>query len=340
VTPARVESVLELLGLRVASRHHQRAWLTCPWCAKPNEPPSKATKFFVRLRGAVKNRRGEMVDAAGFYHCFRCHRGGTLVDLVSRLRRVNFLQAARIVHGIEDAPPEKVAIRLVEPTQGVRRARYKLPPGIAFEPLEAWVSGARDFVVERYRLTAREVIDFRIGYAVDGRLAGRVVVPWLDARGRPAGYSARTFVDDPKRYDTPPEADGADQSVMVGEHLWPPMHERKRFTIAVTEGAFNAIAVRRAILPLLGGRDFPVAALGDSAPAALQVAKLSAFETVVVVTDPDAPGDKAAAALESMLGRHVRTIRARPPVGTDAAEMPEEETRSLVGGRLRAAGAL
>lgn len=315
----RTEAVLESLGLTAVQKRGGRAWMLCVF-----HEDHAPTNFFVRLSG----------DRAGQSHCFACGGGGSIYTLVERVRGCTREQARAFVQTLgRNYEPPRRAMRIREPLPTLGRRGFRMPPEVIFEPLASWVSLARE-EAEHRGLTQDEVDLFEIGYAVDGaRLAGRIVLPWLGTGRVLAGYSARTFCGAEPRYQTPSDYENADRSVMFGEHLWPSLdRENRRPVVVVTEGAFNALAVRR-VCP-----DVAVAALGGSTVDPMQVLKLATFRRVVLVTDPDIAGEKAAKALGSMLGRNAELGRVRLPEGKDAddilRERGVEDLRSRLGREL------
>lgn len=308
---SRIETVLTALGLEVVDRRGGRAWLRCPYHGS-----EQAGAFFVRLIG---KRQGQN-------HCFSCKKGGTLRELVMHVKSCGEDAAIEFITNAEKGfEKPKLRARVVARPPMLGRSRFQMPPEIIYEPLKDWLSMAQDYARERCRITDEEVELFGIGHAVDGRLACRIVLPWLGAGRIAGGYSARTYIDAEPKYLTPAEKDGADRATMFGEHLWPPLGQRK--IVAVTEGALNGMAVRRA-------RPLPIAALGGSEIDPLQVTKLATFEYVLLVTDPDPAGNKAAFQLERSLMRHVKLGRADVPRGKDALDIQRERGLEALGALL------
>lgn len=293
----RTELVLEAIGIEVVHRRGRRIWARCPF-----HESERASTFFVRVAG----------DRSGQNHCFSCKKGGGLTALVMHMRDCDRDAAVAFIAALgKGYEPPRVRARVVRGPPRMVRSRFVMPREVILEPLAEWVTLARRYAESR-GITAEEVELFGLGYAVDGRLSGRIILPWLGAGRVLGGYSARTFVDEEPKYQTPPESDNADRAVMFGEHLWP--NGRGRRIVVVTEGALNALAVRRA-------HDVAVAALGGSEIDPMQVTKLATFARVVLLTDPDEAGNKAALALERMLSRHVETMRVVLPEGCDALDV-------------------
>lgn len=294
----RTEVVIAALGLEIASRRGPRAWLRCPY-----HDDKSPTNFFVRIAG----------ERSGQNHCFSCKRGGGLTYLVMHVRNCDEKAARAFIAALgKGYEPPRARVSVVSRQPRLGRARFTMPREVVFEPLADWVALAREYAEGR-GITQHEVERFGLGYAVDGRLAGRVVIPWLGAGRVAAGYSARTFVGAEPKYQTPPADVGADRSVMVGEHLWPPLGERR--VIAVVEGALNGIALQR-VAPAL-----PFGALGGSEVDPGHALKLATFPRVLLLTDPDMAGDAAAAHLERMLARYCETNRVVLPRGNDAMDL-------------------
>jgi DNA primase len=298
--PSRIEVVMGALKIDVARSRGRRAWALCPF-----HTDHDATNFFVRTTG----------DHAGTFHCFACKAKGNLIALVMHVRGIDFKAAKAFITTLgKNYEPPRARVRVVERPAILGRQRFALPREcIMGEPLAAWATLARRYVDSR-AISAEEIERYGLGYAVDGRLAGRVVFPVrVGPRATPASYSARSFVGAERKYLTPHETEGADLDAMFGEHLWPASPD-DRDVICVTEGAINALACARAT-------DFEASSISGSDVRPGHVIKLATFDCVVLLTDPDAAGDKAARGLASSLGRRSNVVRVRLPVGKDAADL-------------------
>ncbi len=194
---------------------------------------------------------------------------------------------------------------------------FTMPREFLREPLAEWVTPARRYAESR-GITALQVERWFLGYAVDGKLAGRIVIPTTSRTGFPQGYMARSFAEQRKRYLYPSAADRPNLDVMFGEFHWPAAFRRKEHEVVVTEGALNALAVERA-------RPGNLAALGGRHIRPMHVGKLATFGLVTILTDPDDAGDAAAKEIEACVGRHTKTRRVRLPEDRDANDMTREE---------------
>ena len=326
-----VEKILDSLGVTRGEIGRDRIWAVCPWHQPPDAPASWATTFFVRTKGTRTKKGGGQYSAAGQCHCFACGGGGSIRDLVMKVRGCSEEEASKFVRarGAPSGSKVEEVRRRVVVTRAERggRTSFEMPREVVFEPLDRWVSAAREEVTRR-GITAEEVERYGIGYAVDGaKLGGRVVVPWRDYWGRIGSYTARTFIGDGRKYTTPSAAENPDRDVVFGEHLWPAREVRR--VVVVTEGAFNAMAAARAMPGISVG-----AVGGADNYNAGQATRLSTFERALVLSDPDAAGDKLALALEMTLGRYVDVERVRLPRGEDAEDVGEERLRAALSDAL------
>jgi len=312
----RVEQILEKLGIDY-ERRGARLWALCPY-----HEDHKAS-WMIRPSG----------DRAGQHHCFVCKKGGGLVDLVMQRRGyANFHSAIEWLKNFKEAPPPPVNVINFE-VQPTTRKRFQIPKEVRFEPFSEWSTMPKRYLEQR-GVSAIQVDRWRIGYAVDSRLAGRIVIPvWTFAGGAddfvPWSYRARTFVDHETRYFFPKESDGPDLDKMFGQLYWPPVSDRRRARVYVTEGDFNALAIER-VAPGY------IASLGASDVRPAHTALLATFGEVVIVTDFDLAGEHAAELLIAALARHTRIDRVRFPKGEDPDSVtPEQRWKILETARPR-----
>lgn len=244
----------------------------------------------------------------GCHHCFGCSRGGTAIDLV--VARYEFsARSSAIAWIVERATgPLRHAATVRIVVGSARRPLFVLPGGVRFARYADWPAPARDYALSR-GIEEWQMARWGVGYAVDGRLAGRLVFPARDATSSITSYTARSFTRAPKRYIEPRREEGADPAAIFGEHLWPPTGSRR--AVVVTEGAINGLAAERV-------SRLPIAALYGSQVHLEQVLKVSSFTRAYVLTDPDLAGDRAAEKLEGALARHVEVARVILPRKTDA----------------------
>jgi DNA primase len=97
--------------------------------------------------------------------------------------------------------------------------------------------------VKNRKLAVDDILRYRIGYCETGPYAGRIVIPSYDEHGRLNYFTARTFYDGGMKYKNPP----ASKNVVCFENMvdWSE-------PVILCEGMFDAIALRRNAIPLLG----------------------------------------------------------------------------------------
>lgn len=255
-------------------------------------------------------------DRNGLHHCFGCKYQGTAIELTANVLGIQFGSAAEwIRERAMRTSARPLSVEVACPSY--RRPKFRLPPDVNFGRLADWPTPVRRYVESR-GITAAQVDEWAIGYALAGRLTGRIVLVARNASGHPVSYTARSFAKAPKRYLNPTEEERADTAAIWGEHLWPGPSKRKTIDLAITEGGFNALAVQRTGF----GNSLAVASLGGSHVHLSQLVKLGTFRRVAIVTDPDLAGDRAAEFIEGALIRHVASVkRAHLPRGEDPNTM-------------------
>lgn len=306
-----VDKLLRALG--ISAKRAGREWQAlCPYHA--DRKPS----------WSIRDQPGH--ERHGRHNCFSCGAGGDAVQLVADLLTLEREEALQWLaqSGITSDPDVPFETEIVERAQPLfSDSALHIPALVQFEPLDQWVSAARDFAIRR-GLTAEQVERWGIGYAVAGRCRGRIWIPVRDGDGKLQSWMARAY--DAKmrlRYLTPTREEALGLAALFG-----PQHWGHRGQVVLCEGALNALACERA-----GARN--IAAIGGSATKVtpLVIAALSTFEQVLVVTDPDAAGDKAAEQVIGALKRWRSVIRLELPAGTDANDLPEAELREILTGR-------
>ena len=307
---ADVEEVLRRLRIEVTEvGAGGRLWAKCPAGTHEDANPSWSIMTAGEKRGA--------------HYCASCHYGGHLTDLVMVSRDVGFHAAKEWLDEVTAGYGERKPVLSARVSmKSLATKGFVVPMEVVFAPLYQWPTPMRRYAIDR-DLAAWQIERWRIGYAVDGRLAGRIVVVTRDGRGTPAGYAARTVSDDPdvKRYLAPRTEERPDFGVMFGEERWPAQHARE--TVIVLEGALNALAVERALV--VHGVNASIATLSGSRAPSLIYAKLATFPRVVNLTDADHAGDAVAEELHLGLARHVTFSRVRLRPKTDPNSISAEE---------------
>ncbi len=291
------------------------------WVAKCPNPDHEDHSPSWRIRDEPGSSRH------GFMHCWPCGFGGTPVDLVAKVLGIEDKRDARAwleqEAPVDQKPVERVELRVAATSS------FRMPPEFVEAPLEDWPSPARDYL-RRRGIEDWQVERWGIGYAVSGRLGGRIVVPSRDPAGKPRRYTARTFADDPQRYLQPNPEEHAAANAVFGEQHWPLLNgDEDRDLLFVLEGEINGLALEAELPGVYFG------AISGSDLAGGRAIKLSTWSRLAILTDPDVAGDTIAKTIEIAMARHCTTRRLRLPGGTDPSKL-REASPGLLGSLVRA----
>lgn len=297
-----VPRLLEALGIE--AKRDGAAWRArCPY--HQEKSPS----------WSIVSRPGR--DDNGLWHCFGCSESGTALALAAHVLEVGTAAAREwVVEKAISAPPPPLSARVA--LRGPSAA-FRLPPGVEVHPTEKWPPSVLRYALSR-GITPDQIRRWGIGYALSGRCQSRVVIPVRDARGQLATYTARSFAGDEPKYQTPHKSERPNLDVVFGEERWP--LPAARGELVVLEGAINALAVERV-------DQRPFAALLGSELRPGQAMRIATFRRVLVLTDPDAAGEKAAGKVAA-LGRHVDVVRLEVPAGEDAQSLGPARLREVL----------
>lgn len=280
---------------------------------------------------AIRDEPGSTRHAT--HRCLACGFWGGALTLVRAVLRCDREQALEVLATLERAGPNvPLAVELVERGGSPFLGEAAVPDGVYFEPLGLWPAAAREYLNER-GVYERQVERWGMGYAVEGELAGRVVFVVREPGGRVVGWQARSWKGKRPKYKNPSRgAPGVQQGAVFGMEHWPSSGRGSR-RVVVVEGPFDGLAVEAAT-----GEPFACLTGSDLHPA--QVQRLSAWGELVVATDPDEAGDKAAALVGGM-ARWARVTRARLPEGEDCSSLYARDPgrlRLLLGGGISTDG--
>lgn len=177
----------------------------------------------------------------GLWQCWVCHsKGRSIYSLLKKM-------------GVD----RKVLDRVSELTKDQKQRRDKtsdesedtplfLPMG--FRPIMDGDDGTLDYrharaYLKRRGVTDADIIKYNIGYCNDGTYDGYLIIPSYDKDARLNYFVARAFYDVSQKYKNPP----ASKNVVMFD-----LHINWRATVTLVEGVFDAIAVKRNAIPLLG----------------------------------------------------------------------------------------
>lgn len=307
-----VPALLTELGI-VYERRGYELWAPCPLPDHDEQDPS----------WHIEDRLGSEKHA--FHRCFGCKQGGGAIGLVRQMLELEGEDAGKQAyqwmreHGLVGdrvgTLPHRV--RLVRTERKV--GECLIPRGVVLDvPLEDWPTPMRKYAIGR-GLTAEQVESWGVGYAVHGRMRGRIVFVARDQAGKVLRYNGRKMSRQRAKYLGPRRGQWWDKSAVFGEQHWP----AQRDVVVVAEGEINALACERAAADVLPTTSTGIAALAGSELLIGQVNKLSTFTHLLVVSDPDQAGDRLWETIWQSLARWAVLSRAMiTEKDGDAAKMP------------------
>lgn len=214
-------TILTLLQDILGSYTHQRDeyLFRCPFCHHPKK----------KLSVNISNNK---------WKCWICNaRGASVISLLKRMNLPKQLIGKfKQILGEDD-----IARYKVEETH----TQLHLP--VEFKPL--WKAEksytylhALTYLKDR-GITAEDILRYRIGYCESGPYAGRIIIPSYNVNNELNYFTARSFYEGSMKYKNPP----ASKNTIIFENMvdWDE-------PIILCEGMFDAIALRRNAIPLMG----------------------------------------------------------------------------------------
>jgi len=218
-----VTLVNSVLGSGKATARNNYAY-HCPFCHH-HKP-----KMEVNL---TENREGKNP-----WHCWACDvRGTTIYSLFKQLKTdvSKFTELKSLVKTSKSIKETQVVSSVSLPNEYISLNNVD-NSGIMARHALAYLKNRH---VSKY-----DIIKYNIGYCKEGLYKNMIIIPTYDADGRLNYFTARSFEKEPYvKYRNP----SASRDVVPNEHLinW-------NIPIILCEGLFDAIAIKRNAIPLLG----------------------------------------------------------------------------------------
>jgi len=260
----------------------------CPFCN--HHKPKLEVKLQTNLKGENP------------YHCWVCNvKGLKLPTLFKKLKspREKILELRSIlgVSPKEDLKVEHTEVQLPKDFKHL----------IADTSLEA--RRAKAYLKKR-GITGYDIIRYRMGYCETGNYSGRIIVPSYEDVGKLNYFIARSYHDGGMKYKNPPVS----KNIIVFDDQinW-------NQPIILCEGIFDAIAIRRNAIPMLG----------KFIPKKLETKLLEKqVKQVYILLDDDAKSE--ALILEQKLKSHGIQVSQVSVNGGDAADLGFEKTWEFI----------
>jgi len=254
----QVESILEFLGVEVASETNTHFLAYCPFHGNSYTPAFAVDK------------------EKGLWTCFNpsCTSSGTLEFLIRRLTKLNTFEAARLIikHRNINQVPFEERLKEVLTTEPEFNSFPQEPLDRMYD--EFWENDTPQEYMGRRHFDEETLRYFRIGYSAKQNM---VIVPMHDPRGMPVGFIGRTASFDDKRFKNT-------ENLPKSKTAWN-FHRAKKEgeSVVIVEASFDAMRVHQAGYPNV------VALLGGYlSPNHLEQLNRT-FSTIILMTDFDTP---------------------------------------------------
>jgi len=218
-----VTLVNSVLGSGKATARNNYAY-HCPFCHH-HKP-----KLEVNL---TENREGKNP-----WHCWACDaRGTTIYNLFKQLKvdSSKYGELSSLVKTSKSIKETKVVNSVSLPNEYISLFNVDTSDIIARHALA---------YLKNRNIVKSDILKYNIGYCKNGLYANMIIIPTYDKDGRLNYFTARSFEKEPYiKYRNP----SASRDIIPNEHLinW-------RVPIVLCEGLFDAIAIKRNAIPLLG----------------------------------------------------------------------------------------
>lgn len=212
----------EVLGVGTSMKNDEQAHY-CPFCHHHKK------KLQVNLK-------------TQYWHCWVCDSKGRKIQRLlkrlhvdsRKLRKIYEIYGDDYVVYSKDTEDEKVELRLPNEFQSLLKEPKGLNP--TFRKVKEYA--------RKRGITTRDIKRYNIGYCDGGHYANRIIIPSYDNDNRLNYFIARSVFDEEKfKYKNPPIS----KNVIMFENQinW-------NEPITLVEGVFDAMAVKRNAIPLLG----------------------------------------------------------------------------------------
>ena len=175
--------------------------------------------------------------ATGKWHCWVCDaKGGSIFTLIKKIggSKEYYSQANEIYQNSTFKKNKGVENKIVALPEEFETLCGEAD-SIAFNQAKKYLS--------KRNVHEHDIIRYNIGYCIDGNYGGRVIVPSYDSDGILNYFVGRSFYNSPLKYKNPPIS----KNTIIFD-----LYINWKMPIILCEGVFDAIAIKRNAIPLLG----------------------------------------------------------------------------------------
>jgi len=170
---------------------------------------------------------------------------------------------------------------------------------------------ALNYLVKKRNVSREDIIKNNLGYCDSGQYGGYIIMPSYDKNGELNYFDARSYYDSEMAYKKPPVT----KNIIFNE-----LYLNWSFPIVIVEGFFDANAVKRNVIPLLG----------KTIPGVIKTAIIKNRPPgVYMILDNDAINDSIVA-IEYLIKNDIKVYLVEMPDGKDPAEIGFSKTWELI----------
>lgn len=214
-------------------------YFICPFCVRGDSKK----KLAINLDGTDTKRFQH-------WHCWRddSHKGGNLFTLLKRMSKSQnligdlkiILKSYGITYDIENLEPH-----LFDKKEEERKSIIELPNAfnsfVKVSDSPEYLN-AMSYILKR-NITGPDIVKNNIGYCESGPFQGYVIIPSYSDDMMLNYFVARRYYPNGMRYKNP----NASKNIVFNE-----LHINWNLPIVLCEGVFDALAIKRNAIPLLG----------------------------------------------------------------------------------------
>lgn len=172
------------------------------------------------------------------WHCWGCDaRGKKLISLFKKLKvseqKIEELKSYVKIYDYEEKEKSKEELPIELPKEFKSLVS---PKGL--------MSRHALVYLKKRRVSPNDIIKYGLGYCEEGKYKNMIILPSFDEDGKLNYFTGRSFEEDPyKKYENPP----------ISRNIVPfELYINWNVPVILVEGIFDAIAVKRNVIPLLG----------------------------------------------------------------------------------------
>lgn len=195
----------------------------CQFCHKPK-------KLEVNL---TENKEGKNP-----WHCWSCDQRGTSIYSLFKQLKVSGDKLEKLKSLVKSSTTYHYKANTEElklPTE------YK---SLATKPDKSDIIARHAIAfLKKRNITRQDILKHNIGYCTDGKFRNRIIIPTYDKDGELNYFTARSFDNSSIKYINPETS----RDIVANEY-----HINWDLPIILCEGLFDALAIKRNVIPLLG----------------------------------------------------------------------------------------